>query len=162
MGLFLPCKFKHKARESSVNGGFLQNVVTHRMSGGEFTSRLDNEASFLNLLKVKMWCANCASVPPPALVISSQRSHIHSARGQQREWTCSRWMSARWQPRKLWIDSVLGVFIRILSKQDRLTQPDTWQQYWFISRPSKRLKHSVIYYIFCIIILLLNWKNKHW
>lgn len=108
-------QYEHKI---SVKRSLIQNVRTISL-GVEFSSRLDNEASFWSLLKVKIWRANCASVPPPTLVISSQRWHIHSAPGQQREWTCSGWMSARWQPQKLCTDSEFGLFVRILRKQDR-------------------------------------------
>lgn len=88
----------------------------------EFSCRLDNEASFLSLLKVELCGARCASVPPPTLAISSQRWRIHSASGRQKGWTCSRWMSAQWQHRKLWINSESGFFVRMSSKQDHLTE----------------------------------------
>lgn len=79
-----------------------QNVKIISLELGVFfvfccCSRLDNEASFVSLFKGQgVMC----KIPPPALVISSQRWHIRSAPGRQREWTCSGWTSARWQPRK--------------------------------------------------------------
>lgn len=49
------------------------------------------------------WCVNRAAVPPPVLVIFSQRWRIRSALVQRREWTCSAWTSELWQPRTLCI-----------------------------------------------------------
>lgn len=160
MGFIFQCNFNVEyIWRISVKRGQIQNVRTISL-GLQFRSQLGNEASFLSLWKVEVWCANSASVPPPGPVISSQRWHIRSAPGRRREWTCSGWMSARWQPQKLWMNSTLGLFVRIIIKAG------SHSSRYVAASASKRVKHSISYKkypIQCSTVWFFTtgWKKRH-